>query len=196
MGPLAPKPPVRHRGPDPYSQPAGSPAPLQPPLVGLPVTLQRVASVLEGLTPPSTGWAQRTTWTVMEHTPHRRAIPAPNLARLLLHWRVPRRGQAAGARGTGRSRRRVRGGDTQRVIALRPLLGARRLRGCGVTALPQPAPFDGPPPPPCAAPRDLRWPVQVEDRLGHSTQQVLVAGAVRHAPTLVGTGRDAGVLRG
>jgi hypothetical protein len=63
-----------------------------------------------------------------------------------------------------------------------------------LTAIRQHAPFDGTQPPHFAAHLDLRLTVQVEYRLGHITQKVIVAVAMRHAHKLVGNGRDEGVL--
>src|SRR5262249_61669757 len=121
--------------------------------------------------------------------PPRPQIPAPPPPRPVLNWRIPSRGQAEGARCTGRRRRRCRWVDKQRVIALRTLLWERRSRCCGLTAIRQHAPFDGTQPPHFAAHLDLRLTVQVEDRLGHITQKVILAVAIRPPPKLLVHGR-------
>src|SRR5712691_6200552 len=131
---------------------------------------------------------------VLKNPPHRRAIPEHDLARLVFNGRVPRRGHAEGARRTGRSRSCFRRVDPWRIIALGTLRWEGRLSCRGLTAIRQPATFDGTQPPHFAAHLDLRLTVHVEDRLGHITQKVIVAVAMRHTHTLVGNGRDEGVL--
>src|SRR5262249_60157727 len=122
--------------------------------------------------------------------PPRPQIPAPPPPRPVLNWRIPSRGQAEGARCTGRRRRRCRWVDKQRGIALRTLLWERRSRCCGLTAIRQHAPFDGTQPPHFAAHLDLRLTVQVEYRLGPIPQKGILAVAKRHAPKPLGKGRD------
>src|SRR2546429_5209392 len=106
----------------------------------------------------------------MKNPPPPPAVPDPAPPRLVRNWRVSSRGQAEGARRTGRSRSRFRWVDTQRVIALGTLLWEGRIRCRGLTAIYQHATFDGTQPPHFAAHLDLRLTVQVEHRLGHITQ--------------------------
>src|SRR5262249_34054260 len=140
------------------------------------------------------GGAQRTTLAVVENTPHRRAIPEHNLARLVLNSRVPSRDQAAGARCTSRSRSRCRWGIKLLVRSWRTLMWIGPLRYRTLTRSRQLATFEGTQLRHLTAHLDRRGTVEGEYRLGHSAQKVIVAVAMRHAHKLVGNGRDEGVL--
>src|SRR5262249_58356762 len=136
--------------------------------------------------------------------PPPRTTPTPHPPRVALHECFPsrghtrrrkgaiRRGQAEVTRRTGR--RRFGCAGKRRRVGLGTLVWGCWLRCRGWTMGLQHATFDSAQPPHFAAHLDLRSTVQRQHGLGHITQKVVIAVAVRYAGELAGNCLDEGIL--
>ena len=189
-------PPGRGQGKRPDASTTTRPAPF----VGLHVASQRRAHRLECLAHPSPRGGKWTALGVVAHAPNRRAIPEPNLSRLIRDARCAKHRPTRGVQGAGRAapapsapctgRGRRHGGE----VCLRRLGCRARCQGSGVTTLLQHPSFHGAPPSHCAPPLALRTPVPLQHRLRHSTETVVVALAMREALQLGCARLDEGLV--